>query len=163
ATRCPWWIGSNVPPMIPSRRFCVMTTRISSAARARDDGPESDQAGQRRVAVLPGDDADGLADLDPRHGPAGQDADLGGQPERLAEAVAERVAGVARHRLAGDDEADGRAAAVDDELVVRPDEPGAEQDALHLAGIHVDAPHDDHVVDAAEHLAHPDQGPSAGA
>src|SRR5690606_41337772 len=122
--------------------FCVMTTRISSAARARNDGPESDQAGQRRVAVLPGDDADGLADLDPRHGPAGQDADLGGQPERFAEAVDERVAGVARHRLAGDDEANGRAAAADDELVVRPDEPGAEQDAPHPAGVHGDAPPD---------------------
>src|SRR2546423_12933024 len=79
ATRWPWWIGSNVPPMIPNRRFCVMATRIASGGDARNDRPGggSVQAGQRRPAVVPGHDADGLADLHPRDRPAGEDDHLG--------------------------------------------------------------------------------------
>src|SRR6476646_3791117 len=42
ATRCPWWIGSNVPPITPTLRARAVIARRSAVLAARAEGEQGE-------------------------------------------------------------------------------------------------------------------------
>src|SRR6266487_6852440 len=131
----------------------------------------SAQASQWIMLVSPLDDTLDLAHLGAGESAEGQNMYL--CPERKAplQPGGNRGSGLvpmlfaARRQVgqfADDDEAGHRLGAVDDEEVLRGQGRLGEQDRLDLARVDVDAPDDQHVVGATDHLRHADEGPAAG-
>src|SRR5215207_6005672 len=162
ATRWPWWIGSNVPPITPTlRRTPTGQRSVGCSSDAVTLGILADPSPdpwQGRLAVAPPGHPDRLADLRPRDRTGRQHPHVTAQPQPLPQRGVDPTRSIDIGRFARHHEPGRGAPAVQHQQVVRAHRPVSQQHRLDLTGVHVHAADDQHVVGAAGDLAHPDGG-----
>src|SRR3954470_452727 len=140
-------MGSNVPPITPTRRAVTRKGYRCWLLEPRN----------RRRAVAPAHDPDSLTHLSAGQSARGVRRHPCAQTESLVQLVHDLVL---RHavrlvRLAAHDQLRHGLTLVNDEEIVRRQLRPREHHRFHLAWVDVDAADYEHVVATAEHLAHP--------